>query len=89
MGDEHSLPRLLVGFPAGLNLYRQKVTYRYFLGQQVQELRTGISSLEKEIVSSGKILILKGTMYNTLSTSLCLEDSIYSSEDLQGACKIL
>lgn len=87
MDDEQKLPRLLVGFPAGLNLYRQKVAYRYFLGQHVQELRIWIFSLGKEIVSSGKILYLKRTMYNTLSTSLCLEDLTYSSEDLQALCK--
>lgn len=78
MDNEHKLPRLLVDFPAGLNLYRQKVVYRYFLDQQVQEIRICIFSLGKKIVSSGKILYLKRTMYNTVSTSLCLEDLKFS-----------
>lgn len=87
MDDEHKLPRLFVGFPVVLNLYRQKEAYRYFLGQQTQELRILIFSLGKEIVSRGKILYLKRSMCNTLSTSLCLEHLTYFSEDLQAVCK--
>lgn len=82
MDDEHKLPMLLVDFPAGLNLCRQKEAYRYFLDKQVQEIRILIFHLGKKIVSSGKILILKTTMYNRFSTSLCLEDLKFSSEDL-------